>query len=221
MQWFLKLKRYYRAAGRMEPEPDIERSLNESAPPPNHGGRFWCTEHEHRELPMPTSSDDTFMSWLRDAHAMEEQAEQVLSSLARRIENYPELKSQIERHLEVTRHQAVRIRGCIERRNGSPSAIKSTVARMLGVAQGLSGLFVGDEVVKGVLATYTFEHMEIASYRILIAAADKIGDAETKRVLEEIVREEEEMAKWLGAHFNSVTLQFLEREETPHATAKH
>lgn len=169
---------------------------------------------------MP-NSDETFMSWLRDAHAMEEQAEQVLSSLARRIEDYPELKSQVERHLEVTRKQGERLRGCIERRKGAPSAIKGTMARMLGVAQGLSGLFVGDEVVKGVLATYTFEHMEIASYRILVAAAGKVGDSETKQVLEEILREEEEMAKWLEQHFDPITLQFLDREDTPGATAKH
>lgn len=169
---------------------------------------------------MPTS-DETFMSWLRDAHAMEEQAEQVLSSLARRIDDYPELKSQIERHLEVTRKQGERLRGCIERRKGAPSAVKGTMARMLGVAQGLSGLFVGDEVVKGMLATYTFEHMEIASYRILVAAAGKVGDSETKKVLEEILREEEEMAKWLEQHFDPITLQFLGREDTPGATAKH
>jgi ferritin-like metal-binding protein YciE len=168
---------------------------------------------------MP-NSEETFMSWLRDAHAMEEQAEQVLSSLARRIDDYPELKSQIGRHLEVTRKQAERLRGCIERRKGAPSAIKGTMAKMLGVAQGLSGLFVGDEVVKGVLATYTFEHMEIASYKILIAAADKLGDAETKKVLEESLREEEEMAKWLEQHFDPVTLQFLDREDTPQAAAK-
>ncbi len=95
------------------------------------------------------------------------------------------------------------------------------MARMLGVAQGLSGLFVGDEVVKGVLATYTFEHMEIASYRILIAAAEKVGDAETKTVLEEIVREEEEMAKWLESHFNPVTLQYLDRAATPESAAQN
>jgi ferritin-like metal-binding protein YciE len=168
-----------------------------------------------------STSDETFMSWLRDAHAMEEQAEQVLSSLARRIENYPELKSQIERHLDVTRSQAERLRGCMERRKSAPSAIKVTMAKMLGVAQGLSGLFVGDEVVKGVLATYTFEHMEIASYKILIAAAEKIGDVETKRVLEDILREEEEMAKWLEAQLTPTTIQYLGRAETSKATAKH
>jgi ferritin-like metal-binding protein YciE len=63
--------------------------------------------------------------------------------------------------------------------------------------------------------------MEIASYKILIAAAEKLGDVETKRVLEEIVREEEEMAKWLESRLSPVTLQYLGREETPRATAKH
>ena len=169
---------------------------------------------------MP-DSNETFMSWLRDAHAMEQQAEQVLSALARRIESYPELKAQIERHLELTRRQEERVRGCIERRKGTPSTIKITMAKMLGVAQGLSGLFVGDEVVKGMLATYTFEHMEIASYKILIAAAEKLGDDDTKRVLEEIVREEEEMAKWLEDHFKPITVQYLRREATAQATAKH
>jgi ferritin-like metal-binding protein YciE len=61
--------------------------------------------------------------------------------------------------------------------------------------------------------------MEIASYRILIAAAEKLGDVETKRALEDSVREEEEMAKWLEAHFSPITLQYLGREEAPKATA--
>lgn len=168
---------------------------------------------------MPTS-EERFMSWLRDAHAMEEQAEQMLASLARRIESYPELKSQIERHLEVTRSQAERLHGCIVRRQGAPSTIKTTMAKMLGVAQGLSGLFVGDEVVKGVLASYTFEHMEIASYKMLIAAAEQIGDTESKRVCEQNLREEEAMANWLDEHMGSVTRQFLARESVG-ATAKH
>lgn len=166
---------------------------------------------------MPTS-DERFMSWLRDAHAMEEQAEQMLSSLVRRLDDYPELKSEIERHLEVTRKQAERLRGCIDRRKGAPSALKGTMARALGVAQGLSGLFLGDEVVKGMLASYTFEQMEIASYKILIATAEKVGDSETRTVLEEILREEEAMAKWLEEHFKPITLQYLEREESPHAS---
>ena len=166
-------------------------------------------------------TEEMFMRWLRDAHAMEEQSEQILASQARRLQNYPELRERIERHLEETRRHAESIRGCIERRNGGTSMVKDTMAKVVGVAQGLSGLFVNDEVVKGSLADYTFEQMEIASYKILIAAAEKLGDMETKRVCEANLHQEEAMARWLDEHLSSVTQQYLAREEMPHATAKH
>src|SRR5690606_25543771 len=48
---------------------------------------------------------DRLVEWLRDAHAAEEQSEQMLSKFAGRIENYPALKEQIHRHIEETRGQ--------------------------------------------------------------------------------------------------------------------
>jgi len=71
------------------------------------------------------------------------------------------------------------------------------------------------------MANYAFEHMEIAAYRILIAAAEAVGDTETARVCREILGEEEEMAGWLERNLPGVTQQYLRREETPGVTAKH
>jgi ferritin-like metal-binding protein YciE len=167
------------------------------------------------------SAKERLLQWLRDAHAMEEQAEQMLSSQAKRLENYPQLRERIEQHLQETRRQAERVRGCIERHGSSKSAIKDMTGKVVAVGQGLSGLFVGDEVVKGSLADYTFEHMEIASYKILIGAADEVGDSETKRVCQEILREEEAMASWLEQNLPSLTKEYLKREQTPGVTAKH
>src|SRR3546814_19838042 len=76
--------------------------------------------------------------------------------------------------------------------------------------QAMSGLFVSDEVVKGSMASYTFEHMEISAYRSLIAAAEAVGDQQTKQVCKEILAEEEAMASWLGEHLALVTSRFLE-----------
>jgi ferritin-like metal-binding protein YciE len=166
------------------------------------------------------SAKERLLQWLRDAHAMEEQAEGMLSSQAKRLENYPELRSKIENHLQQTRSHAERVQNCIERQGSSTSAIKDMTGKVVAVGQGLSGLFVGDEVVKGSLADYTFEHMEIASYKMLIAAADEVGDSETKRVCQDILREEEEMAAWLEKNLPSLTKQYLKREEAG-ATAKH
>jgi ferritin-like metal-binding protein YciE len=166
-------------------------------------------------------AEERLMEWLRDAHAAEEQAETMLKGTASRIQNYPELKARIEQHLKETQRQAELVRGCIERRGGSTSAIKAAGAKALGLGQALSGMFVGDEVMKASIASYAFEAMEIASYRILISTAQEVGDMETARVCEQILKEEEAMADWLEQNMPMLTKSYLHRDQTPGATAKH
>lgn len=74
--------------------------------------------------------------------------------------------------------------------------------------------------MKGLLASYTFEHMEIASYTILIAAANSVGEAEIARVCEQNLREEEAMAEWLESNLPQVTQTFLTRAEADSDSAK-
>lgn len=170
---------------------------------------------------MATEMKENLLDWLRDAHAMEEQAEKMLTSTAERLQNYPELRARIEQHIEETRQQSLQVRACIERLGGDTSAIKDITARMVAMAQGMSGVFVSDEVVKASLASYAFEHMEIASYKALIAAADLCGDTETKRVCELILVEEEAMADWLALRLPTTVREFLTRDESPDTKAKH
>src|SRR5690554_5583003 len=152
---------------------------------------------------------------------MEEQAEKMLTKTADRLENYPELKARILQHIDETRHQADLVRGCIERLGGDTSVVKDVAGKMMAMAQGMSGMFVSDEVVKASMASYAFEHMEIASYRALIAAADVCGDIETKRICEMILPQEEAMAAWLAERLPGTVQKFLSRDETPNTTAKH
>jgi ferritin-like metal-binding protein YciE len=164
---------------------------------------------------------ERLMEWLRDAHAMERQAETMLSSLASRIEDYPDVKAKIEAHLDQTRRQTSLIESCIERRGGDASTIKDLAGKFMAFAQGVSGAFVGDEIIKGAMASYTFEQMEIAAYRILIAAAEQVGDPETSAVCARILREEEEMARWLQENLAPLTQRYLVREEAPEFKAQH
>jgi ferritin-like metal-binding protein YciE len=166
----------------------------------------------NRETTMATS-EERLMEWLRDAHAMEQQAETMLSALAKRIENYPEIRARIETHLQETRRQAQRLEACINRRGGDTSTLKDLAGKFVAVGQGLSGLFAGDEIIKGSMAGYSFEHMEIAAYKILIAAAEAVGDAETRAVCQGILREEETMASWLAAGLPALTAKYLARED--------
>jgi ferritin-like metal-binding protein YciE len=167
------------------------------------------------------TTQERLVQWLRDAHAMEQQAEKMLESEAQRIEHYPDLKARIEQHLTETREQANQIASCIRRHGEDTSALKDVAGRFTAMLQGMSGYLVGDEVVKASIAAYTFQHMQISSYRSLIATADAAGDQETKRVCESILRQEEAMADWLAEHIDPITRQYLLREETPNATSKH
>lgn len=167
------------------------------------------------------SAEERLVEWLRDAHAAEQQAETMLSGVARRLEHYPELRARIEKHVKETQRHAELVRGCLERRGESTSTIKDTGAKVLAMGQAMSGLFVGDEVMKGTIASYAFEAMEIASYRILIATARDVGDQETARVCEEILHEEEAMSEWLEQNIPALTRHYLAREQAPGETAKH
>src|SRR5690554_763077 len=160
------------------------------------------------------------LDWLRDAHAMEKQAETMLTATAERLENYPELRAKLQAHCEETRQQANLLRQCLERMGEDTSTMKDIMGKTMATAQGFSSVFAPDEVVKAAMASYTFEHMEIASYRCLIAAAELAGDMETKRVCEQILPQEEAMAKWLLEHLAPVTQQFLARDEFDADTAK-
>ena len=158
--------------------------------------------------------DSQLMNWLHDAHAMEMQAIQILRNQARRIENYPDLRSKVLEHLEETRAQAEMLEGCIERHGTTRSALKDSAAAFLGNMQALGGAFLGDEVVKGAIVSYTFEHLEIAVYRSPIGAAEELGDDDTARICKEILRQEEAMAGWLERHLPELTRQYLRRERT-------
>jgi ferritin-like metal-binding protein YciE len=54
------------------------------------------------------------IQWLRDAHAMEQQAESMLTAQALRLDNYPELRARIEQHIIETRHQAQKLETCLK-----------------------------------------------------------------------------------------------------------
>jgi ferritin-like metal-binding protein YciE len=167
-----------------------------------------------------SEADERLLQWLRDAHAMEKQAETMLSGMEERIENYPHLRKRLAQHLKETQHQAQRLDDALGRLNSSPSTIKDTAASLTTMMTNLGSALAGDEVMKGLLAGYTFEHYEIGSYRILVTTAETLGDKETARILRENLREEEDMAQWLSQNIDQITAEYLDREERGSERAK-
>ncbi|MFA9441895.1 ferritin-like domain-containing protein [Uliginosibacterium sp. sgz301328] len=169
---------------------------------------------------MATTPRDNVLDWLRDAHGMEQQAESMLTAQAERLENYPDLRARIQQHIEETRWQQQQLEACISRLGGSTSTVKDLTGKLMAFGQGIVGMTMTDEVVKGALSGYVFENMEIASYTILIAAAEAVGDTATRDTCAAILNQEVAMARWLLEHLGPVTETFLLRDQTPGVQAK-
>jgi len=169
---------------------------------------------DHTSTFTGEATADNLLAWLKDAHAMEKQAETMLSAMAGRIDSYPEVRTMLEEHLQETHVQAEQLERCIVRLGGDTSTVKDLMGKFMASAQGMSGMFVSDEIVKGYMASYTFEHMEIIAYKVLIAAAELLNDAETASVCKSILAQEERMAARLSEFAPVATQQFLMRSET-------
>lgn len=167
-----------------------------------------------------TASIKIYIDWVRDAHAMEEQAESMLTRMAERLEHYPVLQQGITRHIEETRQQQQLVRSVLDRLEESNSALKDAAAKVAAMGQAIAGVFASDEVIKGGMAGYVFEGLEVASYTALIAAAEYVGDIEGARVFKEIKVQEEAMAAWLAENLPAVTHEFLRRSDNPDLEAK-
>ncbi|MCD5994054.1 ferritin-like domain-containing protein [Pseudomonas sp. CDFA 602] len=163
---------------------------------------------------------DNLLDWLRDAHAMETQAESMLKAQAERLEHYPALRKRIEQHLEETHGQKQNLELCITRLGSSPSTVKDIAGKLMALGQAAGGMFNSDEVVKGAMSGYVFENIEIAMYTVLIEAAKQCGDTETQAICEQILPQEVAMADWLREHLPELTKAFLNRSESPNVEAK-
>jgi ferritin-like metal-binding protein YciE len=122
----------------------------------------------------------------------------------------------VKLHAEESRGQADRLRECLQSLGTDVSSLKTGLAWLGGNLQALfgsaTGAAAGDEVVKGVIVSYAFEHFEIACYRTLIAAAAQTGLDEVETTCSVNLREEEAMQEWLADHIPSITTTYLARE---------
>jgi ferritin-like metal-binding protein YciE len=160
---------------------------------------------------------DTLTDWLRDAYAMESQAIEMLERQADRIKSYPEVLAKVQEHIAVSNQQADRLKQALQRLGSDTSAIKTGIGMLMGNAQSLSGIVVGDEIVKAGIFNYAFEHFEIANYRALIAAAETAGEPDIARLLQQSLDEELEMASWLEQRLPQLTKTYLERKDATSA----
>lgn len=151
-----------------------------------------------------------FITGLRNAHALENQALSIMNRQLERLESYPDVAARLQAHVEETNGQIDRLRTVLESLDESPSAMKDMGASFMGSMASLTHSVAGDEILKNSFANFAFENYEAASYRSLIAMAKKGGFQSAIPLLEASLSEEEAMAAWLDQHLPAVTERYLQ-----------
>ena len=156
---------------------------------------------------------EIYVTGLRNQHAVENQAVELLSRQVERLENYPELEARMRQHIDESRAQAQRIEELLSTLGTSHSSIKDTALSLAGNMAALMHTVAPDEVVKNTFANYAFEHFEIASYKSLLTLSDAVGRGSDQGALKQSLGEELDMAQWIDQHLADTTLRYLQRSE--------
>jgi ferritin-like metal-binding protein YciE len=154
---------------------------------------------------------EIYVTGLRNQHAVENQAIELLERQIGRLDNYPEMVERMRRHVEESREQARRLEDLLERVGGSHSSIKDTVMSFVGNVAAAAHMPAQDEVVKNTFANYAFEHFEIAAYKSLLTLAELAGVPGAETALRQSLGEEEAMAEWIDAHIADTTRRYAQR----------
>jgi ferritin-like metal-binding protein YciE len=148
---------------------------------------------------------DLLVVGLRNAHAMESQAQELMERQIERTDEYPEVQSRLRQHLEETKQQIARLEDCLRLCDESESTLKDTATSLMGNVQAMMNAMAGDEILKNTFANSAFEHFEIAAYKSMLAMCERAG-VDISAPLQQSLREEEAMAQWVDSHVERITL---------------
>ena len=152
------------------------------------------------------------IAYLQDMYALENQIVETLEKHAGQAKDDPEAQARIKEHLEATKLHRSRMEERLTAYGEQPSTVKGAISNVMGAAMGAGGGVRPEALARDLRDEYVTEHLEIASYTLLIAMARAYGDQETVRAAELNLRDEFEMQRWLVLHLPEGALLALQQE---------
>ena len=169
-----------------------------------------AVEASLREL-QPDDLKEQLRKYLADAHAIEEQAVQLLER-APKITESTALARMYSDHLDETRRHAALVEARLRAHGDDPSTLKDAALRLGALNWG--AFFQGQPDTPGKLAAfvYAFEYLEVGAYEQLKRVAERAGDHETVATAEQILREERAAAVRIAGAFDEAVTASLEAQ---------
>lgn len=152
-----------------------------------------------------------FVAGLRDEHAAARQCREMTQRQVERLENYPDLRERMRRHLAEKDAQLARIERILESLGESRSVLKDTAMAISGNIASMMTMPAGDEVLKNGLMSFGLANFEAASLEALLVMGEAAGHTEAIRELQQSLNEERAIAAWLAENQRGVLLMHLQR----------
>ncbi|HKH41300.1 MAG TPA: DUF892 family protein [Solirubrobacterales bacterium] len=149
----------------------------------------------------PDDLGDQLDKYLSDAHAIEAQAEQMLTK-AIDIGGDTKLSQDYEEHLEQTRKHKALIEERLEARGASSNFLKDAAMKLGAINWGTFFAAQPDTPAKLAGFAYAFEHLEIGAYEQLRRVANRAGDDSVAGIAQAILPEERHAAETLWDGFD-------------------
>jgi ferritin-like metal-binding protein YciE len=142
------------------------------------------------------------VKYLRDAHALEAQALQMLES-GPKIAEFEPLAEVFRDHLEQTREHQRLIDERLAAHGAGPSRFQAGAMRASALDLGAFFRAQPDTPAKLAGFAYAFEALEIGAYELLSRVARRAGDEETAAVAERILAEERAAAERVASTWDA------------------
>lgn len=155
---------------------------------------------------------DKLVKYIEDAYTMENQIVQTLQRHVDQAKDFPNIQARIREHLAATEQHRTRMEQCLKSYGKSPSGLKGALSSFMGNTMGAMGAARTDTLAMDARDEYVTEHLEIATYTMLITTARAYGDEETVRACELNLRDEIEMQTWLAQHLPEAALLSLQQD---------
>jgi ferritin-like metal-binding protein YciE len=163
---------------------------------------------------------DTYISGIKNAHALEKQATQLIERQLERLEHYPEVEQVLRQHLRETEQQIQRLEEVLHGFGEDRSLLKDLATSISGNLAAIAHSIMPDEVLKNHFANHAFENFEIAAYTSLITMAEATGHGQHVTAYRTSLGEEEKTAQTLREMTPALTLKYMRLYEESTLQAK-
>ncbi|HEX2178399.1 MAG TPA: DUF892 family protein [Actinomycetota bacterium] len=151
-------------------------------------------------------------SYIRDAHAMEQNVLRMLDSMISTTKD-PNILEDLKHHRQETeRHEQLLQQRLDSMGQGSTTAAKDIPAILGAMAKGVADTMRSDKPGKNARDAYVTEAMEIAAYRLLEQLAERAGDQQTAEIARKNCRDEEAMRDKIDKQWGKFIDLTLEEE---------